>query len=71
MKKKNSVLIFIFHSFLFFKIYSKKDSIDNICPNNGNLIPKKLLMEKLNYNSNNLNNAVLFSGKEYKYKYYQ
>ena len=47
MKKKNSVLIFIFHSFLFFKIYSKKDSIGNICPNNDNLIPKKLLMGEL------------------------
>ena len=47
MKKKNSVLIFIFHSFLFFKIYSKKDSMDNICPNNANLIPKKLLIDEL------------------------
>ena len=47
MQKKNSVLIFIFHSFLFFKIYSKKDSIGNICQNNDNLIPKKLLIDEL------------------------
>ena len=47
MQKKNSVLIFIFHSFLFFKIYLKENLIDNICPNNGNLIPKKLLMDEL------------------------
>ena len=44
---KNTFLIFIFNSFLFLNIFSKEDSIVNICQNNDNLILKTLLLKKL------------------------
>ena len=43
---KNTFLTFIFNSFLFFNIFSKEDSIANICSNNANLILKTILMNE-------------------------